>query len=163
MPQRLANKIAIVTGGSKGIGKGIARLYAAEGAKVVINYANDDVAAQATAAEIRGQGGEVNLCKGNVSKRAEMQRLAEVAIAIYGRIDILCANAGIYPSVLLEGMGEEEWDLVNDVNYNGTFLSVQACLPQMIAQQYGTRSALWRQQGRTGGFCAQCIAAAGQT
>lgn len=137
MAQRLHNKIAIVTGGSKGIGKGIAKLYAAEGAKVVLNYASDDRAAQHTADEIRSLGGEITLCKGDVSKRADMQALTALTVATYGRIDILCANAGIYPTVTLEEMSEEDWDRVNDVNYKGTFLSAQACLPQMIAQKYG--------------------------
>ena len=137
MTNRLLNKVAIITGGSKGIGKGIAKLYAAHGARVVLNYASDDNAAQATAEEIRSQGGEAIVHKGDVSKRADMQEMAALTLATYGRIDILCANAGIYPKAAIEEMSEEEWDRVNDVNYKGTFLAVQACLPQMIAQRYG--------------------------
>ena len=104
---------------------------------MVLNYASDDRSAQNTADEIRSQGGEVMLCKGDVSKRADMQALAALTLATYSRIDILCANAGIYPKADLETMTEEQWDQVNDVNYKGTFLSVQACLPQMITQRYG--------------------------
>lgn len=137
MTNRLLNKVAIITGGSKGIGKGIAKLYVAQGAKVVLNYASDNNAAQATAEEIRSQGGEAIVHKGDVSKRADMQEMAALTLATYGRIDILCANAGIYPKAAIEEMSEEEWDRVNDVNYKGTFLAVQACLPQMIAQRYG--------------------------
>ena len=137
MTNRLANKVAIVTGASKGIGKAIAKLFAQEGAKVVLNYATDDKAAQSSANEIRSVGGSVIFFKGDVSKRADMLALAAASLEAYGRIDILCANAGIYPMSRLEEISEAEWDRVQDVNLKGTFLAVQACLPQMRAQGYG--------------------------
>lgn len=137
MAGRLANKVALITGASKGIGRAIAKLFAQEGAKVVLNYVSDDNAAQSSASEIRAFGGSVTLFKGDVSKKADMLALAAVALEQYDRIDILCANAGIYPLSRLEEISEAEWDRVQDVNLKGTFLAVQACLPQMMAQRYG--------------------------
>lgn len=137
MASRLNGKVAVVTGASKGIGKSIAQLYAEEGAKVLAVFHSDEVAAHKALEEIRATGGEAALFRADVSKKADTDRMAEEAIRLYGRIDVLCSNAGIYPSVTIEEMTEEDWDRVQDVNLKGTFLSVKACLPQMQAQNYG--------------------------
>ncbi len=137
MPKRLSDKVAIVTGASKGIGKAIAKLYAEEGARVLAVFHSDETGARNTLEEIKAAGGEASLFQADVSKKADAEKMAEEALRLYGRVDVLCSNAGIYPFVTLEEMTEEDWDRVLSVNLKGTFLAVKACLPQMQAQNYG--------------------------
>jgi len=137
MPKRLSDKIAIVTGASKGIGKAIAKLYGEEGAKILAVFHSDETGARNTLGEIKAAGGEASLFQADVSKKADTEKMAEEAVRIYGRIDVLCSNAGIYPLVKIEEMTEDDWDRVLTVNLKGTFLAVKACLPQMQAQNYG--------------------------
>jgi len=137
MADRLTGKVAIVTGASRGIDKAIAKLYAQEGARVLLTYVQDDSSAQETLAEIEAAKGEASLFQGDVSQKVDTVKMAVEAMRRYGSIDILCANAGIYSSSKIEEMSEEEWDRLSAVNLKGTFLSVQACLPQMKAQHYG--------------------------
>lgn len=135
--KRLDGKVAIVTGASKGIGKAIAKLYAQEGAKVLAVFHSDSASAARAAKEISEAGGEVALFQGDVSKRADTQKMAEKAVALYGRLDILCCNAGIYPGASIEDMTEEDWDRVQAVNLKGAFLGVKACIGPMKARNYG--------------------------
>lgn len=137
MPKRLSDKVAIVTGASKGIGKAIAKLYATEGARVLAVFHSDETGARNTLDEIKAAGGEASLFQADVSKKADTERMAEEALRLYGRVDVLCSNAGIYPLVKIEDMTEDDWDLVLSVNLKGTFLAVKACLPQMQTQNYG--------------------------
>lgn len=137
MPKRLSNKVAIITGASKGIGKAIAKLYAKEGANILAVFHSDETGARNTLEEIKAAGGEASLFQADVSKKADTEKMAEEAVRIYGRIDVLCSNAGIYPLVNIQDMTEEDWDHVLSVNLKGTFLVVKACLPQMQAQNYG--------------------------
>jgi 3-oxoacyl-[acyl-carrier protein] reductase len=137
MQNRLSDKVAIVTGASRGIGKAIAKLYADEGAKVLAVFHSDEPGALSTLEGIKATGGEASLFQADVSKKADTERMAEEALRLYGRVDVLCSNAGIYPLVKIEDMTEDDWDLVLSVNLKGTFLAVKACLPQMQAQNYG--------------------------
>jgi 3-oxoacyl-[acyl-carrier protein] reductase len=132
----IAGHSVIVTGGSKGIGKGIARVFAGKGAHVLITSRNL-AEAEAAATEIRATGGSVSAIAADVSKPEDNTRLAQTAIERNGGIDILCCNAGIYPSAKLFDLSEAEWDQVMDVNLKGTFLSVQACLPALKARGKG--------------------------
>jgi 3-oxoacyl-[acyl-carrier protein] reductase len=132
----IAGHSVIVTGGSKGIGKGIARVFAGKGAHVLITSRNL-AEAEAAAAEIRATGGSVSAIAADVSKPEDNARLAQTAIERNGGVDILCCNAGIYPSAKLFDLSEAEWDQVMDVNLKGTFLSVQACLPALKARGKG--------------------------
>ena len=132
----IAGRSVVVTGASKGIGKGIARVFAAKGAHVLI-AARDLADAEATAAEMRATGGSVTAVAADVSRSEDNQRMAATATERHGGIDILCCNAGIYPSAKLFQMNESEWDQVMDVNLKGTFLSVQACLPALMARGKG--------------------------
>jgi 3-oxoacyl-[acyl-carrier protein] reductase len=125
-----------VTGGSKGIGKGIARVFASKGAHVLISSRNL-VEAEAAAAEIRAAGGSASAIAADVSKPEDNARLAQTAIERHGGIDILCCNAGIYPASKIFDLSEAEWDQVMDVNLKGTFLSVQSCLPALKARGKG--------------------------
>lgn len=123
-------KSVIVTGASKGIGKGIAQVFARQGAKVLIVGRNGGDAEKA-AEEINGAGGTAAAFAGDVAKWEDMTAMAEAAAERHGGIDILCANAGVYPQTKMEEMDPAEWDQVMGTNLRGTFLSVKACLPQL--------------------------------
>ena len=132
----IEGRSVIVTGASKGIGKGIARVFAGKGARVLI-ASRDLSQAEAAAAEIRADGGIVAAISADVSKAEDNVRMAQTAIERHGGIDILCCNAGIYPSAALFDIGASDWDQVMDINLKGTFLSVQACLPGLKARGKG--------------------------
>lgn len=137
MEKRLNGKVAIVTGASRGIGKAIAKLYAQHGAKVLVNYVQNEAGAQQTVAEIKADGGEGMIFRADVSQGAETAAMAAAALEHYGHIDILCANAATFPTASIEQMTEDQWDRMLDVNLKGTFLAIKACLPPMKTQQYG--------------------------
>jgi len=132
----IKGRTAIVTGGTKGIGKGIARVMAKAGANVLITGRNEDDA-KATVAELNGLGGSAGYFLGDVSSQESCARMAADAVNTYGGIDILCANAGIFPASTLAAMSEAEMDLVFGTNVKGTMLSVQACLPYLKASGHG--------------------------
>jgi 3-oxoacyl-[acyl-carrier protein] reductase len=121
----IEGKSVIVTGATKGIGKGIARVFAQKGAKVLA-VARDRAAADAVAAEL---GGGAKGFSADVSDWAQCKSMAEAAADAFGGIDILCANAGIYPQKSIEELEPADWDLVMDTNLKGSFLSVKACVP----------------------------------
>ncbi|MBK1867540.1 3-oxoacyl-ACP reductase FabG [Taklimakanibacter albus] len=126
----LKNKSVLVTGGSKGIGKGIARVFAEAGCKVLITARHENVAKEA-AAELSKAGGTVAAFAADVTDYKSMQAAADFAVKTHGGLDILCANAGIFPQVKIEEMTDETWDITVDTNLKGTFLSVKACLPAL--------------------------------
>jgi 3-oxoacyl-[acyl-carrier protein] reductase len=132
----IAGRTVIVTGASKGIGKGIARVFAAKGARVLI-AARDLSQAEAAASEITASGGIASAVSVDVSKTEDNVRMAQTAIERYGGIDILCCNAGIFPAAKLFELSDADWDQVLDVNLKGTFLSVRACLPALKAKGKG--------------------------
>jgi 3-oxoacyl-[acyl-carrier protein] reductase len=126
----IEGKSVIVTGASKGIGKGIAGVFAKKGAKVLVVARNADAGNQAVE-EFKAAGGTAAYFEGDVSSWDSMQAMAQAAVDAHGGIDVLCANAGIFPNVQLTEMSSEDWDQVLDTNLKGTFLSVKACLPHM--------------------------------
>ena len=132
----LQGKAAIVTGAGRGIGKGIAAVFAKEGARVLVVNRSAD-AGQATTEEIVAAGGEASFLQANVKNRADMERMAATCIERYGAIDILCANAGVFPTSHIVDMTDEVWDDVLDTNLKGVFYGVRACIPQMKAQTQG--------------------------
>jgi 3-oxoacyl-[acyl-carrier protein] reductase len=121
----IAGKSVIVTGASKGIGRGIARVFANQGARVLV-VARDGAAADKVAAEI---GNGARGFSADVADWDGARAMAKAAADAFGGIDILCANAGVYPQTRLEEMESSEWDLVMGTNLKGNFLSVKACLP----------------------------------
>lgn len=136
MFERLEGQTAIVTGASRGIGKGIARVLASSGANVMV-VGRDEGACVATAREIAEKGGSSSVFLADVTELSAMKATAQAAIDRFGRIDILCANAGIFPQVSIEEMTSDQWDEVQAVNLKGMFHSVKACVPAMKAQNYG--------------------------
>lgn len=126
----LKDKSVLVTGGSKGIGKGIARVFAKAGCKVLITARHEDQA-KACAEELKKAGGTAAAFAADVTDFKSMQKAAEFAVRTHGGLDVLCANAGIFPQVKIEDMSDETWDLTIDTNLKGTFLSVKACLPAL--------------------------------
>jgi 3-oxoacyl-[acyl-carrier protein] reductase len=133
MTQSLQGRSVIVTGGSKGIGKGIARVFAQAGAKVAIVARHGDQA-EAAAKEI-GHGA-FGLA-GDVTSLSSMDAVMKAVAEKNGGIDVLCANAGIFPPAKLEDMTSDEWDLVVDTNLKGTFHSVKAAVPYLKQSDQG--------------------------
>lgn len=133
----ISGKSVIVTGSSKGIGKGIARVFAKHNANVLV-VARTESDAQAVAEELDQQGtGSVSAFSADVGDWDSQQAMAAACNERYGGIDILCANAGIFPQTVIEEMDPSEFDHVLNTNVKGTFLSVKACLPFMKEKDYG--------------------------
>ena len=123
---KLTNKVAIVTGASKGIGAAIAKALAAEGAAVVVNYASSKDGADKVVAEIKAKGGKAVAVKGDVSKAAEAQGIVDAAIQHYGQLDVLVNNSGVYAFSPLESITEEEFHRQFNINVLGLLLTTQA-------------------------------------
>ncbi|MGN6236570.1 glucose 1-dehydrogenase [Dyella sp.] len=128
---KLTGKVALVTGASKGIGAGIARALAAEGAAVVVNYASSRAGADAVVADIAKAGGKAVAVRGDVSKAADAKALADAAIEHFGRLDILVNNSGVYEFGALEQITEEHYHKQFNVNVLGLLLVTQAAARHM--------------------------------
>lgn len=128
--------VAIITGASRGIGRAIAEVLAADGARLVV-VARGKADLEALERNLKASGAEVLAIPADVSQKADMDAMAAACLARYGRIDILCHNAGIFPTALVEDTTEEMWDSLMAINLKSTFLSVRACLKAMKAQRYG--------------------------
>lgn len=125
MANRLAGKIAVVTGASKGIGAAIAKLYAAEGAAVIVNYSSSKTAADQVVAEIAAAGGKAVAVQGDVSKQADIAQLFAQAVETYGKVDILVNNAGVYDFSPLEEVTEAHFHKQFNLNVLGLILATQ--------------------------------------
>jgi 3-oxoacyl-[acyl-carrier protein] reductase len=123
---KLTGKVAVVTGASKGIGAGIAKELAAQGASVVVNYASSKEGAEKVVAEITKAGGKAIAVGGSVAKPAEIDKLFAETKKAYGKVDILVNNAGVYKFEPLEAIGEEEIDRIFDTNVKGLLLATKA-------------------------------------
>ncbi|MEG0797930.1 MAG: 3-oxoacyl-[acyl-carrier-protein] reductase [Acidaminococcaceae bacterium] len=130
-------KIALVTGGSRGIGKAIVLALAKAGADVAINYAGNVTAAEAVASEVRAMGRRVLLVQGDVADTEVCAGIVEQVVAELGRIDILVNNAGITRDGLLMRMKEEDWDAVLNTNLKGVFNCTKAAIKYMMKQKSG--------------------------
>jgi 3-oxoacyl-[acyl-carrier protein] reductase len=136
MSEKLSGKTAIVTGAARGIGFGIARCLAANGARVALVDQNEEQVKSA-AIGLTDQGAEAIAFRADVTKVSEMEGVVARTNDTFGPIDILCPNAAIFDSSPIVTMPEELWDRLLDVNLKGVFLVVKACLPGMIQRSYG--------------------------
>ncbi|MGR6329654.1 glucose 1-dehydrogenase [Sphingomonas sp. XXL09] len=130
---KLSGKVAIVTGASKGIGAGIAKALAAEGAAVVVNYASSQADADAVVGGIAAAGGQAIAVRGDVTKADDARALVTAAVERFGRLDVLVNNSGIYEFAPIEEVTEEHYRRQFDVNVLGTLLVTQAASPHLQA------------------------------
>lgn len=134
---KLCEKVALITGASRGIGRAISKTFALEGAKVAINYNKSEKDALCLVEEIKNQGGEVLLVKADVSKSDEVKRMVQKTVENFDRIDILVNNAGILIPVTFLDTTEEIWDKTMEVNIKSAFLCSKEIAPIMLSQGKG--------------------------
>ncbi|MBM3139191.1 MAG: SDR family NAD(P)-dependent oxidoreductase [Chloroflexi bacterium] len=145
MGNRLAGRVAIVTGSGRGIGRGVAHMLAEEGAAVVVadfggnldGTGGDQGPADEVVREIRANGGKAIAHYGDVSKFESCRDLVQTTLKEFGRVDILCHVAGILRDRMVFNMTEEEWDAVLDVHLKGAFNTVRHAVEPMLRQRYG--------------------------
>jgi 3-oxoacyl-[acyl-carrier protein] reductase len=133
----LSNKVAIITGSGRGIGKTIAQKLAEAGATIVINDIGEIASIEAVAEEIRAMNRKSIAVLADISSSADVDRMVETTITTYGRVDILVNNAGITRDHLLLRMSEEDWDRVITINLKSVFLCTKAVLRYMTRQRWG--------------------------
>jgi 3-oxoacyl-[acyl-carrier protein] reductase len=133
----LPDRVAIVTGGSRGIGKAVVLLLASYGAHVVVNYLGDEDAAAATVDSARAQGVKAIAVRADVSQLDEAEQLLQQTVEHFGRVDFLICNAGIWEGGPVETMSEELWDRTLDINLKGTWSVCRAAVPLMKKQRFG--------------------------
>ena len=133
----VAGKVAIVTGGSRGIGRAVVDLLSSFGAKVVVNYLRDEQAAAATVARTREHGTAAVAIQADISQLAESDRLVNETLEHFGRIDFLICNAGIWEGAPVESISEELWDKTFEINLKGTWSVCRAAVPVMKQQKFG--------------------------
>jgi NAD(P)-dependent dehydrogenase (short-subunit alcohol dehydrogenase family) len=134
--KRLSGKVAVITGGARGIGKGIALRYAAEGAKIVVADLKEKEAAQ-TLDEIKKIGSQAVFVKTDVTSNTSITGMVKEAVDKFGKIDILVNNAGISLMRKITEASEADWDKLNSVNLKGLWLCTKAVVPEMIKKSYG--------------------------
>lgn len=133
----LEGKTALVTGASRGIGRAVAVALAAAGAKVAVNYAGNDAAAEETKAAIEAAGGAAILVKADIAGSEEVEGMVRKTIEAFGRIDILVNNAGITRDGLLMRMKDEDFDAVINTNLKGVYYTTKAVMKLMMKNRYG--------------------------
>jgi 3-oxoacyl-[acyl-carrier protein] reductase len=133
----LADKVALVTGGSRGIGKAVVALLASFGTHVVVNYVKDEAAATATVEMARAHGAKAQAIQADVSQIDEAERLLKQTVEHFGQVDFLICNAGIWEGGPVESISEELWDKTMEINLKGTWSVCRAAVPLMKNQRYG--------------------------
>lgn len=136
--KKLSGQTALITGGSRGIGRGIALEMAREGADVVVNYRRDEEAARRTAEEIRALGCRAAIAQADVGDYAAVERMVAVGLEAFGRIDIVIANSGVASRPQpVATMDLGEWQRVLDVDLNGAFYTCRATVPHLLERKAG--------------------------
>jgi glucose 1-dehydrogenase len=133
----LANKVAIVTGGSAGIGRAISLALAQDGAAVTINYHQNEAAAEDTLQQVARASGKAQLVQANVSHVEDIQHLIERTVQSFGRLDVMVNNAGIETRTPLLDTSEQQFEQVINVNLKGAFFGTKYAAKQMIAEAQG--------------------------
>ncbi len=135
---RLADKVALITGAGSGIGRATALLFAEEGARVVVADYSPEGGAE-TVKQVKAQGGDATFVQVDVTKAAEVEAMVKTAVGVYGQLNILHSNAGIFP---IEGpsyeMEEDMWDRILDTNLKGMWLSCKYAIPELIKGEKST-------------------------
>ena len=134
---RLENKVALVTGSSRGVGRAVALAFGREGAKVVVNYTSNEKAALDVVEAIGSMGSKAVAAKADVAQKSDAERLVLTAVETFGKIDILVNNAGFTRPALMLKMTEDQWDQVLDIHLKGAFLCSQAAGKYMQEQNSG--------------------------
>jgi 3-oxoacyl-[acyl-carrier protein] reductase len=134
---RLKDKVALVTGSSRGVGRAVALAYGKEGAKVVVNYTSSERAAMEVVEAIESMGSKAIAVKADVARKADAEQLVLSGLEAFGRLDILVNNAGFTRPALMLKMAEDQWDQVVDIHLKGAFLCAQAAGLQMKEQNCG--------------------------
>lgn len=134
----LEGQVAIVTGGSRGIGRAISHELASAGASVVVNYKSAQDTAAATVAELTGAQRRAVAFQADVTREADVKRLVASTLESFGRLDILVCNAGIVRDGLVAGMSLTDWETVIETNLRGPFLCIREVVPLMMSQKSGS-------------------------
>src|SRR3954447_2227713 len=133
----LTDRVAIVTGGSRGIGAAVVELLATYGAEVVVNYFRDEDAADATVNLAQSLGVRAMAIQADVAQLDEAERLVQETVEHFGRVDFLICNAGIWEGAPVESLSEELWNKTLDINLKGTWAVCRAAVPLMKQQKFG--------------------------
>jgi NAD(P)-dependent dehydrogenase (short-subunit alcohol dehydrogenase family) len=141
MSGRLEGRVAIVTGAGRGIGEGIARRFAREGAAVVVTQRTADEG-EGVAAAIRDEGGEATFVPADVARSDDVRAVVAAAVEAYGRLDVVCANAGVGLRETVENTSMDEYDRVMDANVRGVFLCLQHAIPELRRSGGGSMIAI---------------------
>src|ERR1700681_1085139 len=149
---RLAGKIALVTGASRGIGRAIAIVLAKEGAAIAVNYRVSEAEAQRVVEELKALGAKTMLAQANVSNGSETREMIQRVVKNWGRIDVMVNNAGITRDKTLRKMTDEDWFEVINTNLNSVYYGVMAVMPLMIEQKYGRIINISSFVGQAGNF-----------
>ncbi|HEU5394433.1 MAG TPA: 3-oxoacyl-[acyl-carrier-protein] reductase [Candidatus Methylomirabilis sp.] len=157
---RVSGRVALVTGGSRGIGRAISQALADTGAAIAINYQGSERAAREVAREIAEAGGVAEIFQADVSQREDVQRMKKQVLARFGHVDLLVNNAGITRDRIFARMDEEAWASVLSVNLNGVFRCTKAFLDGMLERRYGRIVHISSIVGQTGNFGQANYAAA---
>jgi 3-oxoacyl-[acyl-carrier protein] reductase len=134
---RLAGRVAVVTGGSRGIGRAVAETLADTGTNVVVNYVSDQAAAEEVVRSVQARGVEAISVQADVSDLKEATRLIAATIEHFNRVDILICNAGIWEGAAVDEMTEEMWNRTMEINLKGTWTVCRAAIPYMKRQRSG--------------------------
>lgn len=137
MSQRLAGRVALVTGAGRGIGAGIALRLGTEGATVIVHYGTSEEGAKRVATQITEQGGSAHIAQADVRNPSDVERLVQWTVQECGGLDILVNNAGIDPRHAFLELTPAQWDAIVDTNLKGTFLCTQAAARSMVRAKYG--------------------------